>query len=97
MFLETKDLNFSYNKGAPFEKKALIGVNISVAKGEIIGVIGHTGSGKSTLIQHFNALLTPTSGEVFLDGENINAPKNDLVKLRQRVALVFQYPEHQLF
>ena len=98
MSIKTENLSFYYNKGTPLEKKALNRVNISVEKGEIAGVIGHTGSGKSTLIQHFNALLIPSEGRVFFCGEPINArEKAELVALRQRVGLVFQYPEHQLF
>ena len=86
-----------YGAGTAFEKKALDDINLEIKDGEFIGLIGHTGSGKSTLTQHLNALLVPTSGEVLLNGENIYADKSKLKSIRQRVGLVFQYPEHQLF
>ena len=95
--LEIKNLSHIYNPGTPFSRAALDGVSLSVKKGEFICIIGHTGSGKSTLIQHLNALLKPTSGSVLLDGEDIFADKSKLKSVRQRVGLVFQYPEHQLF
>lgn len=78
-------------------KAALDDINLEIEDGEFIGLIGHTGSGKSTLIQHLNALIKPTSGQIFLDGEDINADKTKLKSVRQRVGVVFQYPEHQLF
>ena len=78
-------------------KAALDDVNLEINDGEFIGLIGHTGSGKSTLIQHLNALMKPTSGHIYLDGEDINADKSKLKSVRQRVGVVFQYPEHQLF
>lgn len=81
----------------PFEKTAVDHVNISIEKGEMIGVMGHTGSGKSTLIQHFNGLLRPTSGKVLLDGKDIWEDKTKIRDVRFRVGLVFQYPEYQLF
>ncbi len=96
--LETRGLTFVYGAGTPFERKALDNVNIKIEKGEILGVIGHTGSGKSTLIQHFNGLLKPTSGDVLLDGKSIWDEKGRCKKeTRFRVGLVFQYPEYQLF
>ncbi|MDR2649830.1 MAG: energy-coupling factor transporter ATPase [Clostridiales bacterium] len=95
--LEIKDLSFIYNQGSIFEKKALDSVSLSITPGEFIGLIGHTGSGKSTLIQHFNALLTPTFGQVLFNGADMRADKSRLKSIRQRVGLVFQYPEHQLF
>jgi energy-coupling factor transport system ATP-binding protein len=95
--IEAENLTFIYSEGSAFEKKALDNVSLSIQKGEFIGLIGHTGSGKSTLIQHFNALMKPTSGKVKLAGEDINADKSKLKSVRQRVGLVFQYPEHQLF
>ena len=95
--IETKDLGHTYNPGTPFAKRALSDVNISIKTGEFVGLIGHTGSGKSTLIQHFNALLKPTEGVVLVNGKNIHADKDSLRKIRQSVGLVFQYPEHQLF
>jgi energy-coupling factor transport system ATP-binding protein len=95
--LDVKNVSFIYSKGSAFEKKALNNISLSVAQGEFIGLIGHTGSGKSTLIQHFNALLTPTSGQVLFDGSDVHSDKSRLKSIRQRVGLVFQYPEHQLF
>ena len=79
------------------ERKALDDVNLTIEDGEFIAVIGHTGSGKSTLIQHLNALMKPTSGQILLDGDDINADKTKLKEIRQKIGLVFQYPEHQLF
>lgn len=96
--LETRDLTHVYGAGTPFERTALDHVNISIEQGEILGVIGHTGSGKSTLIQHFNGLLKPTSGEVLLGGQPIWNEKGKCERdVRFRVGLVFQYPEYQLF
>lgn len=92
-----KDLTHIYNEGTTFQKKALDNVNLTIYKGEFIGLIGHTGSGKSTLIQHLNALLVPAYGEILLNGKNIFADKTKLKGIRQKVGLVFQYPEHQLF
>lgn len=86
-----------YNPGTAMAKTALDDVSMEFHDGEFIGLIGHTGSGKSTLIQHLNALLKPTSGEILLNGENIHQDKKLLKEIRQRVGLVFQYPEHQLF
>ena len=96
-FLEVKDLTHIYSKGTPFEHKALDGVSFSVERGEFIGVIGHTGSGKSTLMQHLNGLLKPTGGNVLLDGKDIWSDKKLTRQARFRVGLVFQYPEYQLF
>ena len=96
--LETRGLTFVYGAGTPFERTALNNVDISIASGEIVGIIGHTGSGKSTLIQHFNGLLKPMSGEVLLDGKPIWNEKGKCARdVRFRVGLVFQYPEYQLF
>lgn len=97
MSIRISHLTHIYNEGTTFEKKALDDVNIEIEKGEFIGLIGHTGSGKSTLIQHFNAILTPTSGKILLDGKNIYEDKTKLKQIRQKIGLVFQYPEHQLF
>lgn len=97
MSIKINHLTQIYGQGTAFEKKALDDINLEIQDGEFIGLIGHTGSGKSTLIQHLNALLLPTSGEVLLNGENIYADKSKLKSIRQRVGLVFQYPEHQLF
>ncbi|MCD7728189.1 MAG: energy-coupling factor transporter ATPase [Ruminococcus sp.] len=96
--IETQNLTYVYGEGTPFEKVAVDDVSIKIDEGELVGVIGHTGSGKSTLIQHFNALLKPTSGSVFVDGEKINwEDKKTLRAFRFKVGLVFQYPEYQLF
>lgn len=95
--LEIKDLSHVYSAGTPFEKTALDHIDLSVEAGEFVGVIGHTGSGKSTLIQHLNGLLKPTSGEILVDGQNIWEDKKNLRGLRFKVGLVFQYPEYQLF
>ena len=95
--LEIKHLNHIYSAGTPFEHVALNDVSFSVERGEFIGVIGHTGSGKSTLMQHLNGLLKPTSGEILLDGQNIWSDKKLTRQSRFRVGLVFQYPEYQLF
>lgn len=95
--LEVKNLNYIYSIGTPFEHQALENVNFSVNRGEFIGIIGHTGSGKSTLMQQLNGLLKPTSGQVLLDGQDIWADKKATRQARFRVGLVFQYPEYQLF
>ena len=95
--LEVRNLNHTYSIGTPFEHVALKDVSFSVERGEFIGVIGHTGSGKSTLMQHLNGLLKPASGEVLLDGADIWSDKKLTRQSRFRVGLVFQYPEYQLF
>ena len=95
--LEVKDLNYIYSIGTPFEHQALDNVNFAVNRGEFIGIIGHTGSGKSTLMQQLNGLLKPTSGQVLLDGQDIWSDKKLTRQARFRVGLVFQYPEYQLF
>ena len=95
--LEIKNLNYIYSIGTPFEHKALDNVSFSVNRGEFIGIIGHTGSGKSTLMQQLNGLLKPTSGQVILDGKDIWSDKKLTRQARFRVGLVFQYPEYQLF
>ena len=95
--LEVKDLNYIYSVGTPFEHKALDNISFSVKPGEFIGIIGHTGSGKSTLMQQLNGLLKPTSGQVLLDGADIWSDKKLTRQARFRVGLVFQYPEYQLF
>ena len=97
MSIEIKHLTHMYNTDTAMERKALDDVNLTIEDGEFIAVIGHTGSGKSTLIQHLNALMKPTSGQILLDGEDINADKTKLKEIRQKIGLVFQYPEHQLF
>ena len=95
--LQVKNLSHIYSVGTPFEHSALDEVSFSVEAGEFIGVIGHTGSGKSTLMQHLNGLLKPTSGQIYLDGKDIWSDKNLTRQARFRVGLVFQYPEYQLF
>ncbi len=95
--LEVKNLQHIYSVGTPFEHVALDDVSFQVEKGEFIGIIGHTGSGKSTLIQHLNGLLKPTAGSIALDGKDIWSDKNFTRQCRFRVGLVFQYPEYQLF
>lgn len=95
--LQIQNLTHIYSAGTPFEHTALEGVSFSVERGEFIGIIGHTGSGKSTLMQHMNGLLKPTSGKVILDGTDIWSDKKLTRQARFRVGLVFQYPEYQLF
>ena len=95
--LEIKNLNYVYSAGTPFEHKALENVSFRVNRGEFIGIIGHTGSGKSTLMQQLNGLLKPSSGSVILDGQDIWTDKKLTRQARFRVGLVFQYPEYQLF
>ncbi|SHK48148.1 energy-coupling factor transport system ATP-binding protein [Hathewaya proteolytica DSM 3090] len=97
MFIEIRNLDYVYMKDTPFEKRALDDVNFNIEKGEFTAIIGHTGSGKSTLIQLFNGLLEPTRGEVIIDGTNIYGKEINLADIRKRVGLVFQYPEYQLF
>jgi energy-coupling factor transport system ATP-binding protein len=96
MSIQVKNISFIYNKGTPFESKALNNVSFEIADNEFVGIIGHTGSGKSTLIQHLNALLKPTSGEIFINNIDITEKVN-FKEIRKEVGLVFQYPEHQLF
>lgn len=95
MSIEIENLSYIYMQGTPFEKLALQDINLKIEDGEFAGIIGHTGSGKSTLIQHFNGLLKPTSGRVLINGLDTSGKK--LKELRQHVGIVFQYPEHQLF
>ena len=95
--IEVKHLSHTYSVGTPFEHVAVENMDFSVEKGELIGIIGHTGSGKSTLIQHLNGLLKPSEGDVLLDGESIWKDKQTTHAARFRVGLVFQYPEYQLF
>lgn len=95
--IKTENLNYIYQPGMPYEKHALCDVNIEIPDGDFTAVIGHTGSGKSTLIQHLNGLIKPTSGKIIIDGTDITAPGTDMKSVRKKVGLVFQYPEHQLF
>ena len=97
MSIEISNLNYIYMEGSPFEKHALKDVNLTINDGEFVGIIGHTGSGKSTLIQHLNGLLKPSSGTIRIGDTVITEKGADLKQVRQRVGLVFQYPEHQLF
>ena len=112
MILELKNVSFTYSRGTTYSVKALDNINLGIDEGQFIGVIGHTGSGKSTLIQHLNGLMQPTEGQVFYEGQDIWGSTNpaeqgkkkvskknryDLRSLRTHVGLVFQYPENQLF
>lgn len=97
MSIVIEHLNYVYMTGGPYETKALSDVNLTIRDGEFIGLIGHTGSGKSTLVQHLNGLIMPTSGRVLVDGMDLADKGTDRRAIRQRVGLVFQYPENQLF
>ena len=97
MSIEIKNLSHIYSAGTPFESDALVDVSMTIPDGAFVGVIGHTGSGKSTLMQHLNGLIRPTSGTIIVDGEDLTAEKADMKRIRRKVGLVFQYPEYQLF
>ncbi|MDY2728759.1 energy-coupling factor transporter ATPase [Clostridium sp. HCP1S3_B4] len=97
MSIKIENLTHIYMPGTPFEKVALNNINLTIDKGDFVAVIGHTGSGKSTLIQHINGLMTPTSGSVMVDDIDINKDKANLIEIRKKVGIVFQYPEYQLF
>jgi energy-coupling factor transport system ATP-binding protein len=97
MFIRLENVYFTYSLGMPFETEVLKNINLEINEGEFIGLIGHTGCGKTTLIQHFNGLLKPTSGKVFVKGVDINKKGVNLKLIRQKIGLVFQYPENQLF
>lgn len=97
MPIELREVSYIYGKGTPFAHEALSNVNLTIEDGEIVGIIGHTGSGKSTLVQHLNGLLKPTSGQVLIDGVDITGQGVNLRDIRRKVGLVFQYPEYQLF
>lgn len=97
MSICVENVSCVYSKGSPFEKVALENISLTIEKGEFIGIIGHTGSGKSTLIQHLNGLIHPTSGKVTIDGVDLAAKTKEAVAKRHSVGMVFQYPEHQLF
>jgi energy-coupling factor transport system ATP-binding protein len=95
--ISMKEASYLYDRGLPTERKALDGINLEIKKGDFVGLIGPTGSGKSTLVQHLNGLLFPSSGEVIVEGENLMDKSADLKRIRQKVGLVFQFPERQLF
>lgn len=95
--LEAKNVSYKYSVGTPFQVTAIDDISFAVEKGEMLAIIGHTGSGKSTLIQHFNALLKPTDGQILLEGKDINESKENMRQARFKVGLCFQYPEYQLF
>ncbi len=97
MSIKLENLNFVYGQGTVYEKQALTDISLEIPSGRFVGIIGHTGSGKSTLIQHFNGLIRATSGALYFNGENIYADGYNMKKLREKVGLVFQYPEYQLF
>ncbi len=97
MSIKLVNVNYIYSPNTAYEKKALTNVSLEIEDGQFIGLIGHTGSGKSTLIQHLNGLMKATSGHIYYNGEDINQPKYNMKELRSKVGLVFQYPEHQLF
>lgn len=97
VILELKNLGYTYGKGTPFEKRAVDNVSLSINQGELVGIIGHTGSGKSTLVQMLNGLIRPTDGQVLLEGRDIWEKPKEIRKIRFRVGMVFQYPEYQLF
>ncbi|MBO5866685.1 MAG: ATP-binding cassette domain-containing protein, partial [Clostridia bacterium] len=92
-----QDLNFVYNPKSPFEKHALKDINLTINKGEFVAIVGHTGSGKTTFVQHLNALVRHQSGHLVVAGHNLADKKLDLKKLRGSIGMVFQYPEYQLF
>lgn len=97
MSIKLEHLNYIYSPGTAFEKQALKDISLEISQGEFVGIIGHTGSGKSTLIQHFNGLIKATAGALYYNGENIYNEGYNMKALRSQVGLVFQYPEHQLF
>ncbi len=97
MPIELKGVSYTYMKGTPFERMALRDVSLTIADGSLTAIAGHTGSGKSTLVQHLNGLLHPTQGEVLIDGVNLAGKKKEAVLARRKVGMVFQYPEQQLF
>lgn len=97
MFIKIENLESIYGEGTVFKKTALKNINLEIKKGEFVGLIGHTGSGKSTLIQHLNSLIKPSKGKIIINGIDINENKKTIKENRKRVGLVFQYPEHQLF
>ena len=97
MSIKLEHINYVYSPGTAYEKQALKDISLEIRQGEFVGIIGHTGSGKSTLIQHFNGLIKASSGALYFDGKNIYDEGYNMKELRNQVGLVFQYPEHQLF
>ena len=97
MLIDVQNINYIYSPDTPFQVHALENVSFSIYEKEFLAIIGHTGSGKSTLIQHLNGLMLPTSGKIIVDGDDLTSPDTKLPLIRQKVGLVFQYPEHQLF
>lgn len=97
MAIKAENLTFEYSPGTPFAKKALDNISLEIPDGKFVALIGHTGSGKSTLIQHFNGLIKPTEGKIFVDGVDIHSEEVKKSEIRKKVGLVFQYPEYQLF
>lgn len=95
--IKIENLNYIYQPDMPYRIDALKNINLEIKSGEFVALIGHTGSGKSTLIQHLNGLIKPTSGKIYINGEDITLPDTDMKRVRKNVGLVFQYPEHQLF
>ena len=95
MSIALEHVNYIYSPGTAYEKRALNDISLEIGQGQFVGIIGHTGSGKSTLIQHLNGLMKATSGDILYDGQSIYAEGYDMRKLRSQVGLVFQYPEHQ--
>lgn len=97
MSIQVKNLKYVYSQGTPYESVALDDVTFNIDDGEFVGIIGHTGSGKSTLVQHFNGILKPTSGDIVVNDTDLTKPKTSMLEIRRKIGLVFQYPEYQLF
>ncbi len=97
MSIRLENVTYTYMQGTPYERMALQNINLEIKPGEFVGIIGHTGSGKSTLVQHFNGLLKPSSGNVRIDDIDLHQNKNEAKQAKKKIGMVFQYPEHQLF
>ena len=97
MAIVLDNITYTYGVGTPFEKTALKGISVTIENGEFLGIIGHTGSGKSTFVQHLNGLLHPTTGKVTVNGVDVSEKTDEAKHIRHKVGMVFQYPEHQLF